>query len=135
METTITRTKIGDRIKERRKELRLTQKELGKQIQVTQKQISKYENNESKPPIDQLQKLSEILDVSTDWLLSDTIQISKKGSIHGNNDMANRLQFKGFSKQQLELIEITDEMTDQEQAELLGAIKMFLTNKPKNPQI
>ena len=47
---------LGERIKERRKQLMMTQKELGDKIQVTQKQISKYERNESIPSLNQLEK-------------------------------------------------------------------------------
>jgi len=120
------KVKMGERIKTQRKLLNLTQKELGKKMQISQKQISKYENNESQPPVDQLQKLAEILNVSTDWLICDTIEITRKGKIHGHKDTTNKPPGEEFSKQQLELLEITKNLTEQQQDELLGAVKMFV---------
>lgn len=197
---TTQKKRIGERIKERRKEKGLTQKQLAKELQLSQKQISKYENNESQPPIDQLQKLTEILEVSADWLLTDTIEftetitrieaidpnslggrirkarqeknliqrelsekidikLSKLNQIERNigrkpeieliekiaqvldtstdwllygdkNEcIANKPPEKEFSKQQQEMTEIMEAMTDQEQTELLGAVKMYIRTK------
>lgn len=60
---------LGERIKSRRKELGLTQKELGAKILLTEFNISKYERDYSKPDIDTLSKLSEALDCSVDYLV------------------------------------------------------------------
>lgn len=103
---------IGEKIKIRRKELRLTQQELGEKVQISQKQISKYEKNESQPPIDQLEKIAEVLNMK--------IEI---------NGTANKPPERKFSKQQQELIEIMEKMTDQEQTELIGAVKMYIRTK------
>ena len=178
---------IGERIQKRRKELGLNQKELAKEMNLSQKQISKYENNESKPPIDQLQKLANILNVSIEWLINDTIEIKKSGGHvnantlggririarenknlnqkkfseilnipvhvlgkieHGDKPekelldkialeldvsvdylitgIANKLPDGELSEQQKEILKIMQHMTDNEQNELLGAVKMYL---------
>lgn len=128
---------LGERIKERRRELLMTQKELGDKIQVSQKQISKYEKNESTPPLDQIEKLAEALRVPISYF----IYKSEEGNIHSGNitdsykspykfkDTANKPPERKFSKQQQELIEIMEAMTDQEQTELLGAVKMYIRTK------
>ena len=139
---------LGERIKERRKQLMMTQKELGDKIQVTQKQISKYERNESIPSLNQIEKIADALNVSRNYFIYDAVTknihtgkiINKytspytyknEDTVSKPEDTANKPLERNFSKQQQELLEITDKMTDQQQTELLGAMKMFLI---KNPQ-
>ncbi|MCS6885609.1 MAG: helix-turn-helix transcriptional regulator [Acidobacteriota bacterium] len=59
---------LGDKIRDRRRFLGLSQAELGQQIGVHQKQISAYERGVNLPSSDVLIKLSEILGVSLDYL-------------------------------------------------------------------
>lgn len=96
----------------------LNQRELAKKLNTSQATISniKNENYDIKTSI--LTKICEEFQVSADWLLFGET----------NEDTANKPPEREFSKQQLELIEITDKMTDQQQTELLGAIKMYLLN-------
>jgi len=61
---------IGDRIKEKRKELGLTQLELANKINVTDRAVSKWEQNEGNPDISILPNLAEIFDVSLDYLMT-----------------------------------------------------------------
>ena len=63
---------LGERIKEQRKELNLTQMELAKAAGVHQRQISKYENDKNEPSSLTLMTLAKTLNVSTDWLLGLT---------------------------------------------------------------
>lgn len=60
---------IGKNIKKLRKAHHWTQKDLSLQLGLTPKMISFYENDERIPPADILIKLSQIFDVSTDFLL------------------------------------------------------------------
>lgn len=60
---------IGQRIRDKRKQLGITQAELACQLQITNKAVSKWETGESMPDILLLPRLSEILRVSTDELL------------------------------------------------------------------
>jgi len=50
----------------------LTQKELGELIGGALVDISRYETGKSKPPIDKLCKMADVLNVTTDFLLSRT---------------------------------------------------------------
>lgn len=59
----------GERIKQLRKAKKLTQEELGKIVNVTKVSISGYENGNRSPDTDTLQKLADILDTTTDYLL------------------------------------------------------------------
>lgn len=59
----------GSQIKKQRLKYKLTQKELSQHLGLTPKMISFYENNERIPPADILIKLSQIFNVTTDYLL------------------------------------------------------------------
>lgn len=61
---------IGDRIKEKRKELGLTQLELANKIGVTDRAVSKWEQNEGNPDISILPVLADLFDVSLDYLMT-----------------------------------------------------------------
>ncbi len=61
--------KLGNKIYELRVDKNLTQEDLGIMLNISDKAISKWENGTSKPSIDNLKKLSAILDVSLDDLL------------------------------------------------------------------
>lgn len=61
--------KIGDRIKQLRKELNMKRVELAQQIGVTYSALSKYETNEREPDYETLKKLARIFNVSIDYLV------------------------------------------------------------------
>ena len=63
---------IGNRISQRRKQLKLTQNELADSLFVTHQAVSKWENGKSLPTIDILYELTKILQVSIDYLLDDS---------------------------------------------------------------
>lgn len=60
---------IGTRIKEQRLNLQLIQSSLAKKLGLSTRMISFYENDERVPPADILIKLSQIFNVTTDYLL------------------------------------------------------------------
>ncbi|MCR5692386.1 MAG: helix-turn-helix domain-containing protein [Bacilli bacterium] len=61
---------IGDRIKEKRKEMGLTQAQLGETLGLTDKAISKWEQNEGNPDFATLPKLAQTLGMTLDYLIS-----------------------------------------------------------------
>ncbi|MED4461817.1 helix-turn-helix domain-containing protein [Metabacillus fastidiosus] len=63
---------FGDRIRKLRKEKGLTQEELGKQINVTKVSISGYENGNRTPDTETLQRLADVLETSTEYILGRT---------------------------------------------------------------
>lgn len=69
--------KLGEKIRFHRKLLNLSQKELAEKLYVTPQNLSKWENGLSNPDIWNLYKISEVLNISCDYLLG-------KGE-HGNN--------------------------------------------------
>lgn len=65
-------TIIGTRIHELREDKMLSQSELGKLLSVSQDTIPLWEKSKSLPPIDIIIKLSELFEVSYDYLLGKT---------------------------------------------------------------
>lgn len=72
---------IGQRIKERRLELKLSQRSLGKRAGVAHVTISQWERDETSPRGDNLFKLAEALSVEPGWIIrgdgSDDIEPDK----------------------------------------------------------
>ncbi len=63
--------KIGHKISNRRKELKITQSGLADMLYVTHQAVSKWENGKSIPSIELLYDLTQVLDVSIDYLLKN----------------------------------------------------------------
>lgn len=63
---------IGKRIGERRKQMGLTQEKLAEQMDVSIQMISNLERGVKAIRIDNLVRLSQILKVSTDYILTGT---------------------------------------------------------------
>lgn len=57
------------RLKQLRKERKLTQEELGKKINVSKVSISGYESGSRNPDTETLKKIADLFDVSIDYLL------------------------------------------------------------------
>ncbi len=69
---------FGEILKKLRQEKNLTQEELAVKINSSRSNIANYENNNNMPSVEILDRLSEIFDVSVDYLLgkSETIKLS-----------------------------------------------------------
>ena len=61
---------LGERIKEKRDELGLTQLQLAQALEVTPQHISVIEKNKRAPSLDLLAKLAHELGVTTDYLIT-----------------------------------------------------------------
>lgn len=61
--------KVTSRIKQRRRELKMTQTELAKEANLTPAAISQFESGSRKPSFKTLSSLSDALKVTTDYLL------------------------------------------------------------------
>lgn len=60
---------IGDKLKEKRQELNISQNELAKRLKVSQQKINYYESNKYTPKIDFCIKLADFYDISLDELV------------------------------------------------------------------
>lgn len=63
---------LDERLKQRRRQLKLTQEELAEKVHTTKQTISNYESGYSKPPNETLKELATHLNASTDYLLGIT---------------------------------------------------------------
>ena len=63
--------KMGSFLAELRKEHHLTQAELGEKLGVTNKTISRWETGNYMPPVEMLEELSKMYDMTINELLSD----------------------------------------------------------------
>ncbi|MDE6411925.1 MAG: helix-turn-helix domain-containing protein, partial [Clostridia bacterium] len=65
--------KIAEKIKERRKELNMTQKDLADAMHVSNQLISKWETGESVPSLEYLEQLSKALQISAGALMGEEL--------------------------------------------------------------
>ena len=61
----------SDRVRDRRRELNISQIDLAKMIGVRQAQISRYENYETQPTLENLYALANALKTTPDYLLAN----------------------------------------------------------------
>lgn len=108
---------IGERIKEKRKELRLTQGELAKLIGSYAGDISDWERNKTSPCADKLMKLAISLKSTTDYLL--------QGKTENEETKEGKGKYKMDCVTKLEEIMKSPYIQKNEKAELLGYIQMF----------
>lgn len=66
--------KIGKRIQERRKELNFTQQEVYERLNISQNHYSRIENGHVGMSFEILLEICDILQVSTDYILTGTVQ-------------------------------------------------------------
>lgn len=64
--------KLNEKLLNLRKQKGLSQQELANQLDVSRQSVSKWELNESEPSLNNIIVLSEIFNVSTDYLLKET---------------------------------------------------------------
>ena len=122
-------TFFTDKLKALRKEKKLTQKELAEQIGIKQNSYSDWETGKNEPNLENIVKLSKILDTSTDELLGRQVNFGDRIIFDiSKYDLSN---LKNFSEQEIYdlkatiVLELLDESTD------TLAVKNRLTIKNK----
>ena len=71
--------KFGDKVKEAREILDLSQDQLAEKVGVSQRSITAYETDSAKPRGTTARKLARALNVSLDYLLSDDVDDPQSG--------------------------------------------------------
>lgn len=112
---------FGNNLKKIRQENEMTQEELAKKINTSRSNIANYENDKNMPSIEILNKLSEILNCSTDYLLgkSDIRNPEKK-----DNDLLD-LTSMGFSAENY------TQPTPSQKEQIKGLIEVVLKDNKK----
>lgn len=81
-------TMLKDRLKSARLNAKLTQKQIADMLQISQQYYAKWEKGERNPKPDSIKKLSDILNVTSDYLqgrddgLEDVIEVLKEKTLN-----------------------------------------------------
>ena len=87
---------IGEKIAKLRMAANISQEQLAEKISVSRQSVSKWEMDQALPQIDKVLQLCEIFDISTDELLHDKINISRKiPASNGKNKYFGTDGFRG----------------------------------------
>lgn len=103
---------LGSRILELRKKSGMSQQELASKIAISKAQLSRYESKNVQPPADVVDKISQLFNISADFLIKgNTTDIAIKG-IH------NTELIKHFKK--------VNSLPEEEQKTILKVIRALL---------
>lgn len=103
-------TNLGQRIREERQKLNLTQEKLSETINVTTTYIGQIERGERRPTLDTLIKISNALGVSIDYLLQESITPA-------SDNLMNLW------------IQLTHDLSDDEKEMIIDLIKVIKSHK------
>ena len=103
---------IGQRIKELRTQLNLTQKDIANKIGMTYVQIGRYEKRGAVPSAGVLNKLADALNTTTDYLMNGNTEEKAKASL---KDSELLQQFKAV-----------EELDDQDKSTIKDIIDAFV---------
>lgn len=81
---------IGERIYELRRKNSMSQEDLAEKMNVSRQSISKWESSQSVPEVERIVQLSNIFNVSTDWILK--VENSKKQKSQSNKNNLKSVQ-------------------------------------------
>ncbi len=91
-----------NRIKELRKEKKLTQADLGKLLNVSDRSVGFYENEKRDPDTNTLSILADFFDVSIDYLLCRSDTRMPKDEIYAN--AFHSIATDGLSKEDIDIV-------------------------------
>lgn len=125
---------IGSRIRQRRKELNITQTEIQRKTSISSGNLSSIENGRYLPSAIALIELSTVLDCSVDWILTGNSSISKDNlgsDIKENSDDENLLNFfHGMMKEDQEELLMLAQMKYERAKRDLEREKLSISPKP-----
>ena len=81
---------IAEKIVLLRKKKGISQEELANKLNTSRQAVSKWENNQSTPDLEKLVALSKYFNVTTDYLLKDSIETS----INNNSQCESNIEFQ-----------------------------------------
>lgn len=92
---------IGERIYELRRKNSMSQEDLAEKMNVSRQSISKWESSQSVPEVERIVQLSNIFNVSTDWILKGENSKKQKSQSNKNNlksvqTVSTALNYIGF---------------------------------------
>ena len=108
---------VGQRIKQRRKDMGMSADELGKRIGKNRATIFRYENGDIENlPVDVLKPIAEVLLTTPQYLMGwESETATENGS--------------GTSEAKQKLLDLVDSCSDEEVSRLLQMMELFLGNR------
>lgn len=113
--------RVGHVISKLRYDNKMTQEELADKIGKTKGSVGMYETDKRKPDYDTLIKIADIFNVSTDYLLSHSVNESNIVT-----KVNNSLDYKEHSKQGLYILELYESMNEEGKAILYGKARELI---------
>lgn len=101
------RREIGERISKQRRKLGLTQQNIYDEIDISQNHYSQIENGRSGISIEKLIQISDILNISIDYILTGKTQGNKKSDFEEKYSELSNKQ-KQFINQQIDSLKKFD---------------------------
>ena len=105
---------ISEKIQQLRKSNGLSQEQLAEKLDVTRQAISKWESGTSSPDIEKIVLISELFDVSTDYLMKDETTVKGGGDAQQCVQVPHKLYIVDINKRKLSAF-------DEFAVEMLGA--------------
>ena len=128
---------IGNRIKDRRKELKMSQKDLGNMVGLTAATISRIEDGSRKLTQENITKFTQALEVSPDWLMgwNDQPQISRiQLAQHVLNVLENmQVSVEKEDPMLARLMEYMNQMNDSQKQRLIDYAEYISARTKKDP--
>ena len=111
---------LAEKLKQLRKEKKISQKELSESLNMSERQFIRYELQEALPSADVIVKVAKFYNVSTDYLLLDNAP--KNASLSGDPEIIKRIeQLYVLSKKDKEAVfRIIDGLTKKAKMEELA---------------
>jgi transcriptional regulator with XRE-family HTH domain len=106
---------LGERIKQLRKQLNMSQSELAEKVGISYAQVGRYETKGAQPPAETLKKIADALGVSPDYLIYGASDEKAKNKL-SDAELIN--QFKAI-----------EEMDDDDKNVIKKLIDAFITKK------
>jgi transcriptional regulator with XRE-family HTH domain len=97
----------GQRLKQSREKLGLTQESLAELVNLSVRNITRYENGESQPTADNLASMARVLNVSVDYLVNLSDSPSPLGELSNNEKKALGAWRNGDIREAIKVI-VTD---------------------------
>lgn len=89
----VTSTNLNQKISQLRNDNNWSQEELAEKLNVSRQSVSKWESGQAKPDLDKIIALSNIFDVSTDYLLKDDNEEKSNKSTNKHHFSLSWIQF------------------------------------------
>lgn len=128
---------IGNRIKDRRKELKMSQKDLGNMVGLTAATISRIEDGSRTLTQENITKFTQALEVSPDWLMgwSDQPQISRIQLAQHVLSVLENMQVEVTEKDPMlaRLMEYINLMNDDQKQKLIDYAEFISVKIKKDP--